>query len=978
MPDAQAAPAGQPGGGTQNAGAGATQAPRDQAPQGANTAPDAPTAPQPLTEGAALSSIVGKDQALGDIAQPLATKLAGASKTQADFDSQYADVGLLRHEAIAAFLDVGQARSATQTVGSPDPIAVQKFADIDGEAHLSDAGLKDKFYLNLVTEMKKPSFTDRTRTYDAMKAAAPPAEFGFKGNPIPAERITPYSSRNQSVDKLYDINTVAADVDAAIEQPLLAAHARPDTVATKKADRALRLKAYRHMIATRDPLTTVDKGQPISKYAAWYAPGEISVPPGDNNTNYARMMRLGALQPEWYPNGTVVLNIERTLQAGARDIRKPTAFDGLMSVLWVSRNMGEDDYGVTGGGLGEFLEKGVTYNEVTSATAVIPSDDFLADIQRVTTQVNNAQPGSTPMEEVVRGNGSNTSILNTSPEVGGMYGNIAQRTQHEAQDPSAAPAAPGAAQPTSAAMPSARSLHAVGAAPGGWQTQVVATVPSENVRRDDPGHTYHVLAGGQVVATSVPTLVEPAVAAQVQRSTVGTSNQNVRVVEGATDNKEAGAAPGQFNVNAVNPASHEAESRAAPGPMGADRQTALTTAAANPLFEREALDFERHLGSKAAIDGVPHAASIMAKVKAYFDARVQLAGGGASEAGKAALETLKQKCMTMRPNFAGAVPNTAKALDEVMASALQIQQNIDSFDAARQIANQAAGAANIREMMTFIYNFGTEVLGKEHLKAADASATAQLNTVAQTAGLNMEILAKLQGQHMWYVEHMGNAAVHTAPGAPAAASRPAAALDSQATTRGVAQPVANAVRPPQAGQTPAPVDMSARPVDSLDAAVQPGRRELERMELQASDKEALVKWSEGTKRLMINELDPWVQAMRAMSLPLAGGPSGTTNALMNTNSLLQGVGASEARLACIGYLLPIHAHTLVEIMTSAATHGASFSAGQQMYRYIAPYSEEQLRETCGLQPAKADGKKRFPDEPAPTPAAAATAQAGAT
>lgn len=974
MPDAQAAPASSPAGGAPAAGTGATQAPRDQAPPGANAAPDAATAPQPLTDGAALSSILAKDQALGDIAQPLATKLAAASKTQADFDSQYADVGLLRHEAIASFLDAGQAKAATQTVGSPDPIAVQKFADIDGEAHLSDASLKDKFYQNLVTEMKKPSFTDRTRTYDAMKAAAPPAEFGFKGNPIPVERITPLSSRNQSVDKLYDINTIATEIDTAIEQPLLAAHARPDTVATKKADRALRLKAYRHLIATRDPLTTVDKGQPISKYAAWYAPGEISVPPGDNNTNYARMMRLGALQPEWYPNGTVVLNIQRTLEAGARDIRKPTAFDGLMSVLWVSRNLGEDDYGVTGGGLGEFLEKGVTYNEVTSATAVIPTDDFLADIQRVTTQVNNAQPGSTPMEEVVRGNGANTSILNTSPEVGGMYGNIAHRTQLEAQSPSAAPVAPGAAQPTSAAMPNARSLHAVGAAPGGWQTQVVATVPSENVRRDDPGHTYHVLAGGQVVATSVPTLVDPAVAAQVQRSTVGASNQNTRVVAGATDNKAPGAAAGQFNPNAVNPASHEAESRAAPGPMGADRQTTLTTAAANPLFEREALDFERNLGSKAAIDGVAPAASIMGKVKNYFDARVQLAGGGASEAGRAALEALKQKCMTTRQNFAGAVPNDVAALDAVMASALQIEQDLANFDAARQVANQAAGAATIREMMTFIYNFGEKVLNDEHLKTTDANATAQLQTVAQTAGLNMAILRKFEGSSMWHVQRDNQAAVRLPAGTPAIAGQSADVVASQATTRGVAQPIRNQVNgtPDARGG-----DMSARPVGALDPQVQPGPRERERMGLTADDQTSLIQWSEGTKRLMINEIDPWVQAMRAMSLPLAGGPSGTTNMLMNVNDVMQGASAEGARLACIGYLLPIHAHTLVEVMTSAATHGAGYTAGQQMYRNIGPYSEEQLRESCGLQPAKADGKKRFPDEAAPTPDAAATAQAGA-
>ncbi|MBM4343045.1 MAG: hypothetical protein FJ100_06675 [Deltaproteobacteria bacterium] len=957
------------------AGPGAVPAPREPAAQGPDAAAGTATAPQPLTEGAALSSILAKDQALGDIAQPLATKLATASKTQADFDGLYADVGVLRHDAIAAFLDVGQPRPATQTVGAPDPIAVQKFADIDGEAHLSDPGLKDSFYLNLVTEMKKPSFTDRTRTYNAMKAAAPPAQFSFKGNPITPDRITPYSSRNQSVDKVYDINTIAPEIDAAIETPLAAARARPDTIAAKKADRATRLKAYRHIIASRDPLTTLDKSKPISPYAAWYKPGEITVPPGSNETQFASMMQLGALQPEWYPNGTVVLNIQRTLEAGARDIRKPTAFDGLMSVLWVSRNVGENDYGVTDGGIGEFLEKGVTYNEVVSAQAVIPSDDFLADIQRVASQVNNAVPGSSPTEELARGNNADTSILHTAPEARGMYNDILSTTANERQNPSPAPTVPGAARETSAAMPNARSRHAVGNAPGGWQSQVVATVPSENVRRDDPGHTYHILANGQAVATSEPTTLAPEVAQQLQRQVpVAQSNQNVQTQQGRTDDRGANAAPGQFNANAVNPASHEAESRMAPGQM-APGQTALTTNAANPAFEREALDFERNLGSKAAIDGVPHAAAIMARVRAYFDARVSLTAGGDAATAQAALQGLYQKCMTTRNNFAGAVPNTVAAMEAVMASALQIQANLANFDAARQVAAQAAGAATIREMMTFIYNFGAEILNGEHVKAQDASARAQLQQVAQAANLNLPLLDRIQADSMWLVQRDNPGQVQLPQGAPAIAGQSADVLNGQAQTRGVAQPIHNRINGTPDG---AGCDMSARPVGSLDAQVQPGPRERERMGLQPGDRDTLIAWSEGTKRLMINELDPWVVAMRAMSLPLAGGPSGTTNMLMNVNDVVQGVGSNEARLACIGYLLPIHAHTLVEVMTSAATHGAGYTAGQQMYRNIAPYTEESLREACGLTPAKPDGKKRFPDEAAPTPAGAATAQAGTT
>lgn len=161
------------------------------------------------------------------------------------------------------------------------------------------------------------------------------------------------------------------------------------------------------------------------------------------------------------------LNIERTIAAGSRTLLKPTAFDGLMSALWTARNIGEDDYGVTGGGVGEFLEAGVTFAEVTSANAVIPDDDFLLDIQRVKSQVANVLgDSSTPTEERLRGNHENTSILNTTGRgTGGaldMYDQVTGRSTEEQNSPSAPPTAPGAARETTSAMPAGPA-----AAPGG-------------------------------------------------------------------------------------------------------------------------------------------------------------------------------------------------------------------------------------------------------------------------------------------------------------------------------------------------------------------------------------------------------------------------------------------------------------------------------------------------------------------------------
>lgn len=435
-------------------------------PGGAAGAAPAATAP-PLTAATAKTAIDGKAADVADLSAPFAADWVG--KPKADLDAALTDVTILRHKVIDKFVSAGAPPAQTQAVGSKDPIAIQKFQDVDQEAHLAVPSLKGTFYTNLVAEMKKPDFTDRTRTYPAMKTAAPPGVFAGKGRPIPPDRISPLSSRNHSVDKLFDINIIAADIDAEIAKPLTDAGAPPAKVAEAKRDPERRKKAYRHILkGGRDPMTTIDKSKDISPYGTWYAPGQIVPKPGlAANTEFANMMTLGALQPEWYPSGTCILNIDRRISGAARDVKKPTCFDGMMSALWCARNMGADDYGLTGGGQGEFLEAKVPFSDVTSARAVIPDDDFLADIQRVVSEVNAATHGqSTPTEELLRGNTNNARILNTTVGNSGardMYSAINNRSTQEQNSSGAAPNAPGAARPTSGAAPAGPAVAGGGA-----------------------------------------------------------------------------------------------------------------------------------------------------------------------------------------------------------------------------------------------------------------------------------------------------------------------------------------------------------------------------------------------------------------------------------------------------------------------------------------------------------------------------------
>jgi len=98
-----------------------------------------------------------------------------------------------------------------------------------------------------------------------------------------------------------------------------------------------------------------------------------------------------------------------------------------------------------------------------------------------------------------------------------------------------------------------------------------------------------------------------------------------------------------------------------------------------------------------------------------------------------------------------------------------------------------------------------------------------------------------------------------------------------------------------------------------------------------------VLWEEGARKWLINEDNVWVAKMRELSLPLKAGPSGTTDRIMQTRELLGVSDAVSCRAACLAYLLPINAHSMVEIMEAAKPFGADFTPGPAMYHSLEPF-----------------------------------------
>ncbi|MFQ5408821.1 MAG: hypothetical protein ACE5FI_10445, partial [Anaerolineales bacterium] len=117
----------------------------------------------------------------------------------------------------------------------------------------------------------------------------------------------------------------------------------------------------------------------------------------------------------------------------------------------------------------------------------------------------------------------------------------------------------------------------------------------------------------------------------------------------------------------------------------------------------------------------------------------------------------------------------------------------------------------------------------------------------------------------------------------------------------------------------------------------------EKTHLSANKDTAKVGWNEGARMWFMNEANEWVQAQRELSIPLMAGPSSHTNTIMRTAKALKVGNLDHVRLALIGHLVPIRAHSLVEILVAAKPFGVPFTKGVEMYKKIDPLPESELR-----------------------------------
>jgi hypothetical protein len=241
---------------------------------------------------------------------------------------------------------------------APDPIAVQKLADVKGETnHEDNAGAKAGFYdaMAKYIQTNAESVNPATIFNACMNNLAGP--YKFKGNKIDVSKIGKSMQRTQGLGGFY-----GRVVDKSYYEAKAAG--APDV---GKAAFAL----WKQEALNGNPMAHLAAGQIEPTGGTWFTPDSYKLKDG-SDAGYSQLLQLAALQPEWFPEGNIVFEVDVATAAGTMEARKPTAYDGMQSALWVSRPTG-DTFGVTGGGANEFLAGKIPIGAVKNAKAVIPS-----------------------------------------------------------------------------------------------------------------------------------------------------------------------------------------------------------------------------------------------------------------------------------------------------------------------------------------------------------------------------------------------------------------------------------------------------------------------------------------------------------------------------------------------------------------------------------------------------------------------------
>ncbi|MEV4049885.1 hypothetical protein AB0J55_01755 [Amycolatopsis sp. NPDC049688] len=356
----------------------------------------------------------------------------------------------------------------------------------------------------------------------------------------------------------------------------------------------------------------------------------------------------------------------------------------------------------------------------------------------------------------------------------------------------------------------------------------------------------------------------------------------------------------------------------------------------NPNFAADAKRFEEVLGSKAAVH--PNATSALAgmaaKAKKYL-----IEAAGSWDYANSALHVLITKIASANVELATRAGSVVD-LEAVQAEADEAARQAMLMKPVMAVFDEGA----LSERFTHVISFYSNVLGPDLLDPRRFREQVTGWIVAVDLDLDrLRILAKA-------VRRPGRRSLRGAMGTVPRGSD----VEFQGRARISRDRSESRAIDLRAGELGLP--MTEREVAqqrSLQADWDP---ELHTLKWEAGSKEWRIR-EEGEfkmNRVRGRKAQEWARRMQELGIPLAAGPSGTTNVMMNVAVVFR-ADRYDARLACIGFLLGYRHHSLVEVLAAAEPFGCSYTKGRKMYRHIKPIDEQTLR---------AYGGGKFPDEPA--------------
>ncbi|RBQ15178.1 HPC2 multi-domain protein [Spongiactinospora rosea] len=354
----------------------------------------------------------------------------------------------------------------------------------------------------------------------------------------------------------------------------------------------------------------------------------------------------------------------------------------------------------------------------------------------------------------------------------------------------------------------------------------------------------------------------------------------------------------------------------------------------NPNFRADAKKFEEVLGAKAAVHPAATSAlaGMAAKVKKYL-----IKATGSWEHANTALHALIKKIAATNVELA------TRAGSVVDLAAVQAEAD----EAARQVMLMKPVMAvfdegTLTERFTHIISFYSNVLGADLVDPERFRANVKGWVIA--ADLDLGRLRNLARA----VRRPGRRSVR---GAMAPVPR-GSDVELQPWTRirrDASESREVGLRADELG-----LPMSPREVAQQRTLQEDWDPDLHALKWEAGSKEWRIR-EDGefaTNRVLGRRAQDWVRAMQALDIPLAAGPSGTTNVMMNVAVAFR-AGRYDTRLASIGFLVGARHHSLVEVLAAAEPFGCSYTKGRRMYRNIKPIDTATLRTY---------GNGKFPDE----------------